>query len=382
MRIAISGGGIGGLTLAIALQRKGFDVKVYEFAPVLKPLGAGLVLAANAVKALVDIGIGDDVLDAGRVIRNLRIKSEQGIILSEVDSESVNARYGYVNNFAIHRAELHQVLINLLQPETIVTDKGINDFKQHDEGVILSFNDGTTVHADYLIACDGIHSTIRKKILPTSQPRYAGYTCWRAVIDNIPNGLNVEETTETWGRNGRFGIVPLTKTRVYWFACINTTPNDPVMRSFTTSDLLQRFKEFHQPIPEIIRLTRNDQLIWNDIIDIKPLKNFAFKKVVLMGDAAHATTPNMGQGACMAIEDAAVLANCIASSKTVDQAFLDFESKRIARTTTIVNRSWQLGKVAQLGNPLLISLRNTAFKLTPPAAMEKQMEFLYNVSLH
>lgn len=382
MTIAISGGGIGGLSLAIALQRKDFDVKVYESAPILKPLGAGIVLAANAVKALVDIGIGEEVLQAGRVIRKLRIKSKQGNILSEVDAEEVNARFGYVNNFAIHRADLHQVLISLLNPGSLITNKECIDFKQNNHGIAINFSDGTEAHADYLIACDGIHSAIRKKLVPDSTPRYAGYTCWRAVIDNPPNGFNVEETTETWGRNGRFGIVPLTNGRVYWFACINTSENNPVMQSYTPGHLLNHFKNFHNPVAEIIQSTRNDQLIWNDILDIKPLKKFAFGKIVLLGDAAHATTPNMGQGACMAIEDAAVLSNCIASTKDVEKAFLNYEEKRIVRTTSIVNRSWQMGKIAQLANPLLIALRNAAFRVTPPKAVQKQMEFLYDVSLY
>jgi 2-polyprenyl-6-methoxyphenol hydroxylase-like FAD-dependent oxidoreductase len=100
----------------------------------------------------------------------------------------------------------------------------------------------------------------------------------------------------------------------------------------------------------------------------------------LMGDAAHATTPNMGQGACMALEDAATMVNCLDDYSSVSEAFKQFEHKRIARTTKIVNTSWQLGKVAQLENPLLMSLRNTAIRLTPQSLAEKQFKFLYEIS--
>ncbi len=118
-----------------------------------------------------------------------------------------------------------------------------------------------------------------------------------------------DETSETWGQGTRVGIVPLTKDRVYWFVCVNASANDPLMRSLDPTDLLAFCGSFHAPIPQLIK--RTDKVIWNDIIDIEPINKFAFDKVVLIGDAAHATTPNMGQGACMAIEDAVVLTNCI-----------------------------------------------------------------------
>jgi len=353
---AIVGGGIGGLTLAIALQRKGFNVTVYENAPQLKAIGAGLTLAGNAVKALMDIGICEEVLRAGKVMKAVYIKDDKGNTLVETDSEKLSAKLGTINN------------------------KGCVDLEQDRTGITLTFNDGTQAHANYLIACDGIHSVVRKKLLPHSTPRYAGYTCWRAVIDNIPNGLNMDETSETWGQGSRFGIAPLADNRLYWFACINAPANDPLIRSFTTDALLVYFKNYHSPVPEIIKKTKNEQLIWGDIIDLKPLHKFAFGNIVLMGDAAHATTPNMGQGACMAIEDAAVLSNCLEQYETAEEAFLSFEHKRIERTTKIVNTSRILGRIAQWENPILTKFRNTLVKLTPPRITEKQVRFITDVS--
>jgi 2-polyprenyl-6-methoxyphenol hydroxylase-like FAD-dependent oxidoreductase len=377
---AIIGGGIGGLALAIAMQQKGYRVQVYEHAPSIRPLGAGLALAANAVKALTAIGISDDVLAKGKVIRKLKIKSPEGKIITETDSEKISARFGMINNFTIHRADLHDVLMRHLEPGTLHLGKGCVDFQQDASGIILFFNDGTTAKADHVIASDGIHSIFRKKLLPKSETRYAGYTCWRAVIDDVPADFNFEETIEIWGAGCRFGIVPLTKHRVYWFACVNAKANDPAMRSFAVKDLLKYFAEFQDPVVQLLMRTRDEQLIWSDIIDIAPLRQFAFDNIVLMGDAAHATTPNMGQGACMALEDAATMVNCLDDYSSVSEAFRQFEHKRIARTTKIVNTSWQLGKVAQLENPLLMSLRNTAIRLTPQSLAEKQFKFLYEIS--
>lgn len=376
---AILGGGIGGLTLAIALQKKNINVKVYESAGEWKPLGAGLGLAGNAVKAFREIGIEQRVLSEGKVIKKGAIRNRSGKLLMGIDSEDISRRFGVVNNFAIHRADLHEVLIRQLQAGTVELNKACVDFNQNENGVDIRFSDGTTAHADYLIAADGIHSVVRKKLLPHVQTRYAGYTCWRGVTDDLPAGFNSDETCETWGQGVRFGMVPLTKDRVYWFACVNSSPNDILMKTLTPTDLLAFFGDFHAPIPDLIR--RTQKIIWNDIIDLEPVTKFAFDKVVLMGDAAHATTPNMGQGACMAIEDAVVLSNLIEQSSTAEEAFGLFEKKRIRRTTKVVNDSWQLGKMAQWQNPLMTTLRNAMVSMMPKRVTENQFKFIYDVSL-
>lgn len=376
---AIIGGGIGGLTLAVALQRKGIQATVYESAPQFKPLGAGLSLASNAMMALANIGIDQEVMRCGKAIKRMYCKDPQANVISFTDAEDLTSRFKVVNNFTIHRADLHNVLVSLLKPGTIQLGKTIADFEQGNDGVQIRFSDGTSAPSDYLIACDGIHSPVRKKLLPASKPRYAGYTCWRAVISELPVGFNTDETTETWGLGRRFGVVPLSDGRVYWFATLNAKENDPKMKAFTTRDLQTVFSNFHFPIPEILKLTRNDQLIWGDIIDIEPIKQFAFGKILHMGDAAHATTPNMGQGACMAIEDAATLTNALAKYSPED-AFRKFEAHRIHRTTQIVNRSWTFGRLAQWENPVLIRLRNWLLKLVPQSTIDKQLKELYDVS--
>jgi 2-polyprenyl-6-methoxyphenol hydroxylase-like FAD-dependent oxidoreductase len=379
---AIVGAGIGGLTLAIALHRRGFSVNVFENAPTIKPLGAGLTLAGNAVKALMAIGIGDSVLREGKVMKSMVLKNAKGSVLASTDAEKLSHKYKTINNFAIHRGDLHQVLLKEFPSENIKLDKGCVDVQQTDSEVVLTFSDGTQASADCVIACDGIHSVIRKKFLPKSLMRYAGYTCWRAVIDFLPESVNVNETVEYWGKGSRFGIVPLTNKRVYWFACLNAPQNDSTMRKFRIEDLLFHFKRYTSSVTDILKATRDEQLIWSDIVDVAPIDRFAFDRVVLLGDAAHATTPNLGQGACMAIEDAAVLANCIEKYTSVDEAFRQFELKRIVRTTKIVNASQNVGKIAQWENPILVAFRNSLVRITPNSVAESQVKFLMDVSFN
>jgi 2-polyprenyl-6-methoxyphenol hydroxylase-like FAD-dependent oxidoreductase len=271
------------------------------------------------------------------------------------------------------------LLVQQLPADIIHLGKRCAGVKQTDTEVRVTFTDGTQVSSDALIACDGVHSVVRQQYVPDSVPRYAGYTCWRGVIDQLPEGFDDTLATETWGNRGRVGIVPLAGGRIYWFACVNAPRNDPKMAKLRGNDLAALFKDYHFPVPQVLAMSPDDRIIWNDIIDIKPIRQFTFGRVALLGDAAHATTPNMGQGACQAIEDAIVLANCLAAHADIADAFRAYESRRVARTTTIMNRSRQIGRLAQLENGFLSRMRNAALRLVPARVNEKQLEFLYNV---
>lgn len=377
-KFIILGGGIGGLSTAIALQRQGLDAEVYESAKEIRPLGAGLGVAGNAIMAYAAIGIDKEIVRAGKPMRRMFVKNPQGGVISFTNSELLSAQLGVINNFTVHRADLHEVLLSLLKPGTLHLHKTATSVSQDASGVKVLFCDGSSASGDYLLACDGIHSPVRKQFLPGSQPRYAGYTCWRAVIDNLPSDFDWDEMSETWGPGKRFGIVPLTKNRVYWFATMNAAANDERLRKFTTKDLLHEFRDFHQPVPEILRRTKDEQLIWGDIIDLKPIERFAFDRVLLMGDAAHATTPNMGQGACMAIEDAATIANGLKKYEPLE-AFRKFEQHRLKRTRNIVEQSWNFGRLAQWENAAAVAIRNFLFRQIPASVVTKQLKSLYDV---
>lgn len=375
--ITILGGGIAGLTTAIALQKINLNPTVFEASPELKPVGAGLGLGINAMMALDALGIRDQITARGRMLPAFSLYDQAGRKILRTDSAALSRKYGE-NNFTIHRAALHECLLEQVGAENVHLSKRAVDLEIGKHSVTLRFADGSSHSTEYLIVADGIHSPIRQKLLPTAVPRYSGYTCWRSVMDL--SAMQWDEASETWGPNGRFGIVPLADNKTYWFACINSPQNSEKARRFGTQDLLERFGHYHEPIPEILRHTDDEKLIWNDIVDLKPIKRFAFGRVLLTGDAAHATTPNMGQGACQAIEDAATLGQCIAKGSDMFEAFLEFEKRRLKRTRWITNTSWRLGKMAQLENPLLASLRNQALRLTPASAAERQLKKLAEVN--
>lgn len=379
MNIAILGGGIGGLCTAIGLQRSGYDVTVYEGASELRALGAGLALSANAMLALRQLKLEESVKSVGHAFDQVTLLDQRGKTISTTDMDSVAAAYG-AGNFSVHRADLQRVLVNQLNHSTLQLGKRCTEVIRGNQQVELRFEDGTEVAVAGLIAFDGIHSVVRKMLLPQTTLRYAGYTCWRAVIP-YKFHHHAKRFSETWGTRGRFGIVPLINQRVYWFATMSARRNDPQLRDYKVADLLNNFQDYHVPISDIIANTSDEQLLWNDILDFKPIEHYAFDNVVLAGDAAHAMTPNMGQGAGMAIEDAAVLVNCLTGHRTINEAFHHFEQRRKKRVSSIVNGAFRLGQVAQLRNSWLGALRNGLLRILPERISQQQMDSLYRVNL-
>lgn len=382
MKAIIIGAGIGGLSAAVALRKIGMEVNVFESKPEVKFAGAGLGIGANAVRALQQLDLGDQVLQRGEVLEELRIVTPAGKILQRTQTAEVSRKYG-PDNVTIERGILLDILLGGIGTAPILhAGKTFERFEQHEQGVRVWFTDGTMEEGDLLIGADGIHSRIRGALLPDAQPRYAGYTCWRGIVDAEQEKLNYNPNIfiETWGRSGRFGCVPLANNRIYWFACVNGRERDPALRQYTIANLIDRFKGYHEPIPQVLALTADSGLLHHDIYDLPPIRKFAFGRVVLLGDAAHATTPNMGQGAGQAIEDAVILASQLKHYPLTD-ALVNYERERIGRTGQITRMSDRIGKVAQLQGNILVALRNALFPLIPERVLQKQLQFLYEVKL-
>lgn len=377
MKFLISGGGICGLTTAIALHQQGLEVVIYEAAKTIKAVGAGLNLSSNAIRALSSINLAKAVMAQSKAQKGGQFFTPSGKILNYTDFNPLVEKYGIPGLISIHRAELHTILLAEIKDKIpFYTNKRAQSVEQKKEEIILHFADGTSARGNYLLACDGIHSAIRKQLLPEIDPSYAGYTIWRGLVRDSSQEVELAMPFKTWGKNGQFGAVPMTNNRIYWFASFNAKQSDPALKKITLADLAKRFAQYHAPIPQLLALSKSEDLLMNEANELNPISQYAFGNVLLMGDAAHAMTPNLGQGACQAIEDAAVLAQLLKTENSTEQAFLAFEEQRIPRTKKATIDSRQVGKAAHIENRLLIALRNFYLQRTAKGAFKKQIDFL------
>jgi len=383
MKAIIIGAGIGGLTAAIAMRQAGIQASVYESKSEVRLNGAGLGLGPNAVKALELLGLGESLQRAGMPVKQVQILSQEGKVLSRMGGADDRNKNAGPEQVTVLRADLLGFLVDALGAgEAVHTGKTCVDFEQGEDGVTVKFEDGSTEKADLLVGADGIRSMIRGKLFPEAKPRYSGYTCWRTVVQ-ADSALRYDRElfTETWGSRGRFGIVPLSGDRVYWFACMNAPCNDPVMKRVAIADLAQRFSGYHSPISDLLELSRQEAILHHDIEYLPPIKQFGRGRVVLIGDAAHAMTPNMAQGAGQAIEDALFLTEHICRWPDFASALKGYEGDRISRTGTITRMSGRIGRMAQLEGRLPIALRNAFLPLVPDALMQRQLDYVYKVNL-
>ena len=379
MKIAIIGGGIGGLTTAIALQRKGFtDVTVYEAAPEMLPIGAGILLATNAMTILDRLGIAQQIKAAGNVLQSVRIANHKGEILSNVDFSKIIKRYGN-GTVSIHRGKLQQILLENISKNTVFVGKRLKNIENTEGGVQLHFEDKTTAEADMVIGADGIHSIVRKHLFGETPIRYSGQTCWRGIAKMTLD--DPKKSVEMWGTKPglRACVSQVNDTEVYWYITSKQKERYKLSEKETKPYLLNLVSEFNSPIQKAIQLTENQHILHNDLSDFKPIKLWFKNNIVLMGDAAHATTPNLGQGACQAIEDALCLANCLKSTPSVNTAFLAFQNARIKKTTFVVNTSYQIGQLNNIGGFIGYRFRNFLMKLAPTSIAEKQFDYLFKV---
>jgi FAD-dependent urate hydroxylase len=366
MKITIIGGGIGGLTTAIAMRRRGHEVAVYERASELREAGAGITLWPNAMRVLFDLGVGEAIASRGLRLGKAAIRAAGGRVLSETEPDALERRFG-APAIALHRADLLTSLLEALPRDVIhlgATCSGVTADGKRPEA---HFTDGANVRSDLVIGADGIHSAVRRHLFPSIQPRYSGYTGWRGVTRHSATAAG-----ETWGRGARFGIVPIGQGRVYWFATRNAPAGTHHTPEENRARLLETFGDWHQPIRDLIATTPAEAILQNDIIDIAPFTTWSRGRVVLLGDAAHPTTPNLGQGACMAIESAAVLAEEL-DKWDVDTAIEAYVRRRAPRAARITNESWRIGAVGQLEGRLSTALRNAVMRAVPPRVAERRL---------
>lgn len=374
LRVIVAGGGIGGLAAAVALGRRGHEVEVIERAPELRPVGAGLTVQINAMRALAKLGLAEKVAQAGQIVRTAEIRNWDGESISQMNLTALSEELG-APCVGIHRAELHKILLDALAtpPRLGVT---VTSFVEEKDQVVVKFSDGNSRTADLLIGADGLHSAVRAQLHQDGEPTYAGYTSWRGVCDN--NGVTDPSTLiESWGDGSRFGLVPIGPGKMYWFAVADAPANERDGAD-VKKELLARFGSWHREVKAAIEATAAERIFRTDISDRPVLKTWGRGRVTLLGDAAHPMTPNLGQGACMALEDAVVLDSALGEKSDPEAALRLYEDRRRERANTTVEMARKFGRMGQWSNSVARAVRNAVVHATPAAIAEKQVRWLYD----
>jgi 2-polyprenyl-6-methoxyphenol hydroxylase-like FAD-dependent oxidoreductase len=319
-------------------------------------LGTGLSLWPNALTALGELGLASRVESVSLAERSAGIRNPSGRWLARTDLEQVLASFGAL--MMIRRADLLGALANAVPTDSI--RRGMDVLEAKPEGEVVD-RDGVR-KADLIVGADGIRSAVRRSVWPeVPSPRYAGYTAWRLISDL---GRTVTEGGETWGRGLRFGLAPLPDGRVYAFAVANA-PKGTRGSAGELAELQKRFAGWHQPIAEVLDAAEERSILRSDVEELPRLHTYARGRVALVGDAAHAMTPNLGQGACQALEDAVTLAVMLDRHRDVPAALLAYDAARRPRTQYIAQLSRRIGRVAQWQARPAVALRSTLLALAP-----------------
>ncbi|TMC45245.1 MAG: FAD-dependent oxidoreductase [Chloroflexi bacterium] len=363
LHVSIIGGGIGGLATASALQRQGIQVTLFERNPELREIGAGLTLWANGVQMLRQLGLADALAAVSAALTHFECWSWRGKRLGSMRLDTIERRVG-APSIGIHRADLLRLLAGEVSRESVHVNAHCVGFRQEQGHVISHFADGQQHQADLLVGADGLYSVIREQLLGQQPPRYSGYTCWRGVAVFEERHVSPGISSETWGRGRRFGMLPIGNGRVFWYATYNCPAGGQDQAGERKSRLSQLFGGWREPIEQLIEATDEGAILRNDILDRRPVRHWGSGRVTLLGDAAHPPTPNLGQGACQALEDALVLAGCLADQREPVAALHAYEARRMKRSAAIIKQSSLFGKIGQWEHPLLCALRDG---LTPLA---------------
>lgn len=353
VKIKIVGAGIGGVTLAAALTRYCVDFEIHEASRDLRATGYGLILQHNALSALDWVGLGDVVRNCGNRIDHGWIRTPSGRTLSRINVEA----------YAIHRGTLLEQLAERIAESSFRVGSRVDS----------SGND-----CDFVVAADGVNSIFRQMLVPhEAPPRDGRCTAWRGLVHRLDRAVTHDASTftETWGNGTRYGIVPIDAGRMYWFAVAPIQPLGNFKHIY--SFLMDTFSGWHAPIKMLLEQTDATSILETRLQDRLPIPRWHQERIILLGDSAHPMTPNLGQGGCQAIEDAVVLAYLFKQvqerSIPADEVGRSFERLRRDRVHSIVERSFYLGRIANVTNPAVVWFRNLTIQLTPISLQKRQL---------
>jgi 2-polyprenyl-6-methoxyphenol hydroxylase-like FAD-dependent oxidoreductase len=367
LRVIIVGAGIGGLTTAIALRDAGIEPVVYERAEALEQIQgrrSSIHLWTNGMRGLQRLGIGDRVAEVGAPFDRAQVESLKGRRLVDWPVAEMVQKLG-APTVGIIRADLHAVLADALGADAIRFGARCTGVDQTPDGILARFEDGGEERGDVLVAADGLTSTIRQQVLEDGPPVYTGRIQWQATL-TPPEGLVPPRLYgNCWGRGRRFAFYPI-PGGVCWYTMVSAPAGTSDPPGGAKAAVLAHYRGWRDPYEALIEATPEEAIDRLELVARRPGNRWVEGRVALLGDAAHAMPPDMGQGSALAIEDALVLAKHLAGGGDATAALRAYEDERLERVNRICRMAWRIARLGSLKNPLAVAARNGMIRLLSP----------------
>lgn len=356
LKIIIIGAGIGGLTTGLALKRAGYTVEIYEKTSEIRPAGAGISIWSNGVKVLNSLGLGDEIAKIGGEMDRMEYRSHTDKLYNQINLNPVTETVGQ-RPYPVSRTELQSLLLNAFNNnnQTVKLNAQCISVEQDAQGVTAYFANGYQTRGDLLIAADGIHSQLRDYVVGHRvELRYAGYVNWNGLIKINPN-LGDKNTWVIYvGEGKRASMMPIGNNRFYYFLGCPMERGTIVEPEHRQRELKAIFAQWPSPVQYLIETLNSQELNRLDIHDLDPLKTIVKGRVALLGDAAHASTPTLGQGGCQAMEDAEILSRFLLTTNLgVEYALKRYEAERKERTSNLVIKARKRADIIYGKDPYL-----------------------------
>lgn len=371
VKAVVAGGGIAGLATGIALRQAGCEVQILERSPDLREIGAGLMIWPNGERALQALGV--DI--AAPSVRYVSMYTWRGRQLNRYPLDSIEQRYGSLP-YVVYRAGLHSALAQRFGESEIRFGSEVVGFDQDDSGVNVALRGGATVHADLLVGAEGLRSPVRRRLLGDGDPDYLGSTVWRGIAPGDRFDITNEGGVNWVGRGSEFLAFQLEGGGVYWAGVTKEPAGEEPGPKGHKEDVLQRFGYWTPPVPELIAATEATSILRNDMYDRKASRRWSSDHVTLVGDAAHPMTPNAGQGACQALEDAVALGTSVGQTSSLSDALKVYEHRRLRRANRLVMMSRQATRATQIENGFLCAVRDTIGSTVAGLLYERTLDWM------
>jgi 2-polyprenyl-6-methoxyphenol hydroxylase-like FAD-dependent oxidoreductase len=378
-RVVVIGGGIGGASAALGLQRAGIDVSVFERSPQRDERDDGLQIWVNAMVALDELGLADAVQSFGEPMELEELRSWRGSLLTTVPVKELVEKYELPGPVLVRRPDLVKALTGALEEGVLRYDTSFEGLVQDREGITLRLADGREARAAVVVAADGLDSSVRTMLFGPIEPKVAGYRYLSALTTHQDPSVPPGMFQLSFGRGDRFGIHAGSRW-TYWFGVLVAPPESDDPPEGRRRQLLDRFRRFGRAITDFIEASDEETIDRADIRDIDPLARWVEGRVALLGDAAHAATPNLGRGAGDAIEDAVAFADCLSTVARLEDhdaatdALRRYEERRRPDATTVQARARRIGKLASWKNPAAVAFREQIMRRIAGPAMLKETE--------